>query len=371
MKRLIMLLTSVIVALSSMGQNNNDDDMIKPSDNAVIEEWYPSGRFEYYDGIKETMVCKFGESSSTKFLVAFEGNDVYISGFNRFDYDNDGKPYWIVGTLDGKYITFQSSQLVSKWDYNEPSTEVVGYNKDTKEYDVPFTMEYEEESHTIKMIDPYQIRVIYERGYDHYLSFTLSEEDQSIPPKDAIIEDYNYHGKFTYPSDAFSFDWAKAQVVFHGNNIYIKGLLCRDAFVTGENMPDDWLVGTKNGDAYVFENGQFVGATDYYNKEVYFTGASMEGSSWNVNEFSLSYDPETEILTGNNMIGAVRNMNRTDWDNVYELISNVVLTKDPNNIIEIAPEDNNSPSYDLQGRRLKGKPSRGIYVKDGKKVVVR
>ncbi|MBQ3781483.1 MAG: hypothetical protein II801_06810, partial [Bacteroidaceae bacterium] len=33
------------------------------------------------------------------------------------------------------------------------------------------------------------------------------------------------------------------------------------------------------------------------------------------------------------------------------------------------PEDNSSALFDLQGRRILGEPSRGIYIVNGKKVV--
>ena len=35
------------------------------------------------------------------------------------------------------------------------------------------------------------------------------------------------------------------------------------------------------------------------------------------------------------------------------------------------PEDNSSALFDLQGRRIFGEPSRGIYIVNGKKIVIK
>ena len=43
----------------------------------------------------------------------------------------------------------------------------------------------------------------------------------------------------------------------------------------------------------------------------------------------------------------------------------------PNSIIEIIKDSNDSPLYDLQGRRLSDKPDKGLYIQNGKKYVVK
>lgn len=48
-----------------------------------------------------------------------------------------------------------------------------------------------------------------------------------------------------------------------------------------------------------------------------------------------------------------------------------MIEDDPDGIqyIETLEEDGTATYYDLSGRRLPGKPNKGVYIKDNKKVV--
>jgi hypothetical protein len=81
------------------------------------------------------------------------------------------------------------------------------------------------------------------------------------------------------------------------------------------------------------------------------------------------------------IVGALRACLIVSWDDPYNPGGSrggtekreIVLNDNPNGIeslTPVAPRERGS-IYDLQGRRLSGKPSRGIYIKDHRKVAIK
>ena len=116
---------------------------------------------------------------------------------------------------------------------------------------------------------------------------------------------------------------------------------------------------------YVFPNGQYIGK--YSSENVYYCGA--DGSS--LTDMVFYYDEAAQAFY--NFQHILINSSQTVVD-YWCYFSDVIVSKDRNVPSGIDQLSNRKATedglYDLQGRRV-AKPSHGLYIVNGRKVVVR
>ena len=101
-------------------------------------------------------------------------------------------------------------------------------------------------------------------------------------------------------------------------------------------------------------------------EDVSFIGTYVSSNFWIPGNCSVYVFDETPDCA--ELIGGCRAYLFMDfWDD----ISVVLDETDGVEQIVATPNDNKTEYFDLQGRRLNDKPSKGIYIQNGKKVVIK
>jgi hypothetical protein len=106
-----------------------------------------------------------------------------------------------------------------------------------------------------------------------------------------------------------------AQVGFDGDDIYVQGLC--------SYMPKAWVKGHREGDSYVFDNGQYFGPFVWSGEvyPLYLMGCTPETND--PDPLTLTPDPETGALVAEQWYGICDNDVNVSW---YDLLGNAVLT---------------------------------------------
>ncbi len=106
-----------------------------------------------------------------------------------------------------------------------------------------------------------------------------------------------------------------AQVGFDGDDIYVQGLC--------SYMPKAWVKGHREGDSYVFDNGQYFGPFVWSGEvyPLYLMGCTPETND--PDPLTLTPDPETGALVAEQWYGICDDDVNVSW---YDLLGNVMLT---------------------------------------------
>ena len=106
-----------------------------------------------------------------------------------------------------------------------------------------------------------------------------------------------------------------AKVGFDGDDIYIQGLC--------SYLPKAWVKGHREGDSYVFDNGQYFGPFAFGGEiyPLYFMGCAP--GTEDVETFTLTLDEETGAFVAQQWYGICADDIEMNW---YDLLGNVVLS---------------------------------------------
>ena len=116
------------------------------------------------------------------------------------------------------------------------------------------------------------------------------------------------------------------------------------------------------------ENDAFTSCTHLKDFYCYAAQASSDSPSWKVFNGGASVSTATLHVPTESLLFYKLNNPWTDFGNVVALTEN---DPTPTDVKAIRKIDNNSEkTFDLYGRRI-DQPKRGIYIKDGKKVIIR
>lgn len=116
------------------------------------------------------------------------------------------------------------------------------------------------------------------------------------------------------------------------------------------------------------ENDAFTSCTHLKDFYCYAAQASSDSPSWKVFNGGASVSTATLHVPTESLLFYKLNNPWTDFGNVVALTEN---DPTPTDLKAIRKIDNNSEkTFDLYGRRI-DQPKRGIYIKDGKKVIIR
>ena len=256
--------------------------------------------------------------------IGIDGNEVYMQGFSVYLPEA-----WIVGTLNDDFtqVTFPAQYFGNLYGndiYFYPVSPVEdGY------VPIDAVFNYDERA-DVFFLDQEQVCYILENAYaDHIGWYYMYDNGMSITPdvntvevpEDLETQPYLLSGVYMgYYED--SGEWFEgdplmqvAQVGFDGDDIYVQGLC--------SYLPKAWVKGHREGDNYVFDNGQYFGplvwSGDVY--PLYFMGCKPETNDAEL--FTLTPDAETGALVAQQWYGICADDVEVNW---YDLLGNVVLT---------------------------------------------
>ena len=88
-------------------------------------------------------------------------------------------------------------------------------------------------------------------------------------------------------------------------------------------LPNAWVKGHREGDSYVFDNGQYFGLFIWFGDiyPLYFMGCTPETND--AEPLTLTLDPETGALVAQQWYGICSDDMSVSW---YDLLGNVMLT---------------------------------------------
>lgn len=193
------------------------DPIVLP-DGAEVQNWYADGA---------------GSSAvPTDVMVAFVGNEVYISGLTSKFPDA-----WIKGTLDGTTVTFSKLQFVGMYNSTMPIW-AVGADSQTGALQ-DFTMTYDSEAQTLTL-DENQL-LVFNAAEDrmYYISYIESLTIYAEKPAPAQIDELPYVNTFDDAAEQKHFTIIDANEDGRTWNWY--NGMARYTY-SSTNQGDDWLV---------------------------------------------------------------------------------------------------------------------------------
>lgn len=198
-------------------QPASTDPIVLP-DGAEVQNWYAEGT---------------GSAAvPTDVMVAFVGNEVYISGLT-----SNFPDAWIKGTLDGTTVTFSKFQYVGTYGGTMPIW-AVGADPDTGALQ-DFTMTYDSEAQTLTL-DANQL-IVFNAAEDrmYYLSYIESLTIYAEEPAPSVIETLPYVNTFDDTADQKHFKIIDANA--DGKTWAFYSGMARYTY-SSTNQGDDWLV---------------------------------------------------------------------------------------------------------------------------------
>lgn len=256
--------------------------------------------------------------------IGIDGNEVYLQGFSVYMPEA-----WIKGTLnvDLTQVTFSAQYFGSLYGNDLYFYPVTPVGEEYVPIDAVFN--YNERDDYF-VLDQEQVCYILENAYaDHLGWYYMYDSEMSftpdintvVVPEGLETEPYLltgvYMGYYEDTEEWFEGDplLTYAHVGFDGDDIYVQGLC--------SYLPKAWVKGHREGDNYVFDNGQYFGpfvwGGDIY--PLYFMGCTPETND--ADPFTLTLNPETGALVAQQWYGICADDMSVSW---YDLLGNVVLT---------------------------------------------
>lgn len=154
---------------------------------------------------------------------------------------------------------------------------------------------------------------------------------------------------------------AEMKVAFDGNDVYFQGFVV--------DLPEKWAKGTlsEDGKTVTIPSLQYLGQQnimDWFIFDYYLTAVDAEGHNTDI---VFNYDADTQKFTTNQTIVL------TDKTEPYWTFTNVVITKPGSTGIEHinTTKDNKDTWYNLNGVRIAQPTEKGLYIHNGRKVMLR
>ena len=270
-------------------------------------------------------------------LVAFDGDDVYVSGLAYWF-----KESYVKGTknVDGNYV-FQANQFLGEDEYGEEylvGTITVGEGEEAEETVSDYVFLFDEETRSLTLAD----------GYTHYESGAVNDIENIytfatgavytpgayvLPDVVELPEGAEVNTWFLSASDNSEAAVSReVGVAFVENDIYVQGLC--------EYLPEAWVKGTIDGETATFATGQFYGT---YNETNYLFFLGYGEADQAFKDVVFTYDAEKGLLTTEDMIVLAGD---EDAKKTYEYYTDVVISRDrPDSFPVEAPEDLKTETY--------------------------
>ncbi len=154
---------------------------------------------------------------------------------------------------------------------------------------------------------------------------------------------------------------AEMKVAFDGNDVYFQGFVV--------DLPEKWAKGTlsEDGKTVTIPSLQYLGQQnimDWFIFDYYLTAVDAEGHNTDI---VFNYDADTQKFTTNQTIVL------TDKTEPYWTFTNVVIAKPGSTGIEHinTTKDNKDTWYNLNGVCIAQPTEKGLYIHNGRKVMLR
>ena len=256
--------------------------------------------------------------------IGFDGTDVYMQGFSVYLPEA-----WIKGVLseDGSTVTFPAQYFGSLYGNDIYFYPITPLENEYVRIDAVFNYDGRAD---VFILDQEQVCYILENAYaDHVGWYYMYDSEMNITPdintvivpEDLETQPYlltgYYMGYYEDIDEWFEGDplMGSTKVGFDGDDIYVQGLC--------SYLPTAWVKGHREGDSYVFENGQYFGPFVFVGEvyPLYFMGCTPETND--AEQFTLTLDPETGALVAGQWYGICASDEAVDW---YDLLGSVALT---------------------------------------------
>ena len=263
------------------------------------------------------------EAVDRTLTIGIDGNDVYLQGFSVYLPEA-----WIKGTLNDDFtqVTFPVQYFGNLYGndlYFYPATPA-----DDNYVAIDAVFNFDERA-DVFVLDQEQVCYIFENAYaDHVGWYYMYDSEMNITPDANTVvvpegletQPYMitgvYMGYYEDIEEWFEGDPLRglAMVGFDGDDIYVQGLC--------SYLPKAWVKGHREGDSYVFDNGQYFGPFvwmgDIYT--LYLMGCAPE--TLEAQPLTLTPDPETGALVAQQWYGICADDTEVAW---YDLLANVAL----------------------------------------------
>lgn len=243
-----------------------------------------------------------GSSEEQTIQVGFDGNDVYVQGFDPYLPDA-----WIKGelTADGK-IKFAAPQYFGPYDNDGEELDMffVVYDFGTETCPETIEVNYDAEKGVIEWSEDYAILTNSEFElspsiYGYYVLSVLRRGAMVYPdpqvPADAIAataEEYQFKGVRELQDEETGEYYEEEYkipvfVAIDGNDVWVQGV--------AQDIPDKWIKGTLDGNKVTFPTGQHIGTYPFWlwEFEYFLAGYGNNG----MEDIVMNYDAEAGKLT--------------------------------------------------------------------------
>lgn len=313
--------------------------------------------------------------------VCIDGSDIYIQGLASAFFPEG----WVKGTISGNKVTIPCGQCVGEDEYGPEY--IVGFSASAETGDEPgvdIVFDYDATAGTLSLNE--SVGAIVESAdpesvmaYALWEGLQLTKTELITSPSEGeeyIVDDENTI--LAYWDDSLNDGkggWYDAtqeieetfSVVIDGTDIYIRGL---DTFY----LPDAWVKGTISDNKAVFPTGQYAG-TDDDGYSDFIVGVNYETGE--IVDINFTYDPETGKLTlDENIVLAIFDGLNYDYCTPYYYWQSLTLIKaasdeTPDAISTINAKQENGAIYNLQGVKMNKPTQKGVYIHNGRKVIVK
>ena len=267
------------------------------------------------------------ELENRSLTIGFDGEDVYLQGFSVYMPEA-----WIKGTysVDDATVTFPMQYYGNAYGEDLYFFPVTPVGEEGYEI-IDAVFNYNEEVGTL-VLSQDVVCYIMENAYEDELGWYIQYDSEItiapagetvVVPEDLETQYYMLTGVYMgYDDDGNWFEGdpliGAAKVGFDGDDIYVQGLC--------SYLPTAWVKGHREGDSYVFDNGQYFGTFIYLGDAypLYFMGCTPETND--AEQFVLTLDPETGALVAQQWYAISSSAEDVYW---YDLLGNVVLKPIP------------------------------------------
>ncbi len=347
--------------------------LVEPPLGKEAEEWYiTDGHFVMQDEEGN----QIDAADQWLFIgVIIDGNDIYIQGLPYY-FDEA----WVKGTISGSTVTIPSGQLVGTDEYGDEY--IVGFNLETESIaDIVFAYDSDKGTLTLDpniliLEDPYKDKANY---YGYWYDLALSKEAPAAPdlvtPPAGEEEDWNVLGAVVTVDEEEGFVFGDPEqypvkVIKDGNDFYIQGLCYA--------LPDAWVKGTIADGKVTFATDQYLGVyteTDEETGKEYPFNMFLVGFSagtGGISDLVFTYDEENNMLTFEENSLMVISVKPSSVSMYLYLYMPAQISKSvEEGISTVNTKTQANVFYNLQGAKMNRPTQKGLYIVNGKKVVVK
>ncbi len=306
-------------------------------------------------GSTDMLGLGFADEFERNVKVGVKDGTVYFQGLSETIPEA-----WAAGTLENGKVTIPQGQFIGVCETS--AVYLLGADGETGRLK-DFVFSYDEANNVYSSEDIlYECSVMVPSSFlMKYLPGIVISEDSDNPnvnPDELPAMTYTFSGKCYDKATSKTETITKTvYVAVSGKHVFLKGMC--------DVLPDAWASGTLADGTVTFKGAQKLGTvegTDYY-----FSGFDI--MEYVLSDCILNYDEASGKYTF--MTSAVINKSDTNVDYTHWYYSDSVLTPDNLGVESIDAAEKEEVIYNLQGIQVKRPLSSGLYIINGKKVLVR